>query len=192
MLTSISGYKFNSVVNAVRALGECTSDVSEGQVLTYAYQDTSSNWALAVTSVDKHTAIAGIPLNGWNFAKATGTANPTNSQIITATSSATSHSKSSSRPVGVPDAGLDSPGKAGVGVGITFGLILLFGIAGYYLMARRRSWRHRVIPEPEAPLIYKDDSIEMEGPASPPKPPPKDHRYEIQRGDRALERHPTF
>jgi hypothetical protein len=186
-----SGYKFNSVVNAVRALGECTSEISQGRVLTYAYQDESSNWALTTTSVDSPIAIAGIPLNGWNFAKSTGTP-LSNEQSMTTGRSSAANSKSTAHKIGFPDTGLDSPGRAGIGVGITLGLILLFSIAGYFALAKRRSLRNRVVPEPEAPLIYKDGSIEMEGPAEPPKPPPKDHRYEIRNEPKPLERYPSF
>ncbi|KAF2435221.1 hypothetical protein EJ08DRAFT_656845 [Tothia fuscella] len=194
-----SGYSLNSIIKAVRAPGECTSQVTAGQALTYAYRDDSSNWALTTTSLSEPTVLAGVPINGYNFASSTPTTTATaGAQILVAASSSrTTDSKGPLQSVtGFPNLGLEAGAKAGVGVIITLLLIMLFGIAGIFHLRMRRRDGQRILetPEPMAPLMYKENSFEMEHSSVPPKPPAKDQKFVICKSPLAtvLERHPTF
>ncbi|OIW23617.1 hypothetical protein CONLIGDRAFT_637587 [Coniochaeta ligniaria NRRL 30616] len=120
------GYTFASFLGHGNP-GQCMSNLDAGQVITYAVKGQGGNFVITTQSILSKTIVAGIPVNGWVFAQETDTAS-------TACATATTTIVSLPR-----DTGLSNGAKAGIGVGVSLGVIgLLTLLAGIWMMRRAR------------------------------------------------------
>lgn len=178
--------------------GECTSDVPEGGVLTWATR-VSGTWITTTSAMSEATYVAGIPINGWTFAEATGTATATSASGgggggVTAACSSTASAGSA----------MSSSTAAGVGVGVSLSVTGFAALAaGVFMMLRaRRAARAArgggeggLLPPPSppppsssagAPGIYSSHA------PPPPLPPgtPYSHELDNRRGNYELDNPP--
>ncbi|KAB5572791.1 hypothetical protein GE09DRAFT_684292 [Coniochaeta sp. 2T2.1] len=126
------GYTFASFLGNGNT-GQCVSDLNAGQLITYAARNSVGRWVISTQTILDKTTVAGIPINGWQFAQQTGTASTAcATSTITVAASPNSNITSS-------DNGLSSGAKAGIGVGVSLGVIgLLTLLAGIWMMMRAR------------------------------------------------------
>ncbi|KAI9662259.1 MAG: hypothetical protein M1821_008426 [Bathelium mastoideum] len=139
-----SGYQYFSDV-----YGNCLSSVSAGEVLTYASASNSpapspEHWTTVSTTLDSDTTVGAVAVVGWNIKGATSsTPSSTTTSPPSTTASATGDTSTNpslpSPTQTTSDSGLSSGAKAGIGVGVAFGVLgILALLATVFLLRRRR------------------------------------------------------
>ncbi|KAI9686851.1 MAG: hypothetical protein M1822_002604 [Bathelium mastoideum] len=128
--------------------GNCVSDVSAGQILTYASPSFDSatdpsDWASATTTLDFDSVIVAMAVVGWNVKYTTTSptsraANPVSAASAGTTTSSSAISPSTNTTSPPPD-GLSSGAKAGIGIGVAVGVIGLLALLGAIFLLRRKS-----------------------------------------------------
>ena len=152
LISKIRGYDYKSMLNP-GIIGECTSPVAKGDVVTYAMLKTQSDdqGGAFTTSTTMTSAyhVLGVPINGVikgvDVMTSTGMSNGSTMGTSTTMGMGTSAttpagsaglyattSSSSSTPA------ISSGAKAGIGVGVTAGGIAAIALLSFFLLARRR------------------------------------------------------
>jgi len=138
-----SQYAFQSFV-AIATVGECISPITSGQSFYYA-ESVGTTWIWTTSIADDNVNVYGIPVNGYNFAASTTTTTSspssatTNSLTTGPTNTSAFPSSSTPTATGSTNAGLSPGAKAGIGVGVSLGILGLISlIAAIFLLRRRR------------------------------------------------------
>ncbi|KAI0134107.1 hypothetical protein BJ170DRAFT_184961 [Xylariales sp. AK1849] len=130
-----SNYDFKGTYSAGDT-GQCTSKLDVGQVMTYVAEE-SQSWITTTSTVSTPSSALGIQVNGWNFVPVTATAANTVGE--------TGAIDGSANP---SNAQLSGDAIAGIGVGVSLGVIGLATFAAGILMMfkARRSARQQSPP----------------------------------------------
>jgi hypothetical protein len=145
--------------------------------LTYAVQDDSNSWSTTTFSAQSATKVAAVQLNGWNFAPLTSTlgaaaATSSSSSPAAPTTSSLNPNPSSTSPVTkISDPGLGKGARAGVGVVITLGLLLLLSVVGYYFLLQRRRGQMKLLQDETVEMRNNDMEMVKPTTVKPARPP---------------------
>ncbi|KAF2233587.1 hypothetical protein EV356DRAFT_533590 [Viridothelium virens] len=129
--------------------GDCLSDVSSGDVLTYAstLEGSSTDWTIVTTTLSQSSTVGAIAVVGWNIGQLAQTPSLTSSALVTTPAD---FPTVSSTPSVVPSiiassntssSGLSAGAKAGIGVGAALGVLGFLALLGALFVVRRRKHR---------------------------------------------------
>ncbi|KAI1081322.1 hypothetical protein F5B20DRAFT_535628 [Whalleya microplaca] len=120
------------------ATGECTSELKVGDSVTYAERE-SGSWKITTSSVSTSTNVAGIQVNGWTFATATGSSGDGTSGCA---ASATQDVGNSTCGLGNQPSGATAAG-IGIGVGLGVAGLAALGASLFMYYKARKAARPR-------------------------------------------------
>ncbi|OTB08998.1 hypothetical protein M426DRAFT_7027 [Hypoxylon sp. CI-4A] len=124
--------------------GECTSEVKQGDIVTYA--TSSTDWKVTSSTVTEDTTVAAIPVNGWQFATPTGDSAYSTGSCAASVSEALANAVASGNAScdAVAGGGISPGAAAGIGVGVSLGVMGLAALgAGLFMMYRTRKAAQR-------------------------------------------------
>jgi len=119
--------------------GECNSPLPRGDVFTYYnYNDSLSEFGLATTTIGAAGSVFAIPMNGWIFAEVTSAVSDISSS---STSTSTSQTQFPPQSAVAQSGGLSTGAKAGIGIGVSLGVIGFAALFGAFYLIRRSKMR---------------------------------------------------
>ncbi|KAL1982509.1 hypothetical protein VTN96DRAFT_1234 [Rasamsonia emersonii] len=131
--------------------GDCLSTVLPGMTLTYASAPAteSTAWTIVTTTLTSSSTVGAIAVVGWNVASPTtttssatslaSTGSATSSTVFTTSSAIHSAAVQTSSSSSVrPSDNLSTGDKAGIGVGVSLGIIELIALLWTVLLLRRK------------------------------------------------------
>lgn len=132
--------------------GQCTSQVNEGSVVTYAVDD--NGWKTTSSSVSQATTAAAIPVNGWIFAAtetdsatASTTASPNSCDAAISEALANTITQGNSTCDDASGSRISAGAAAGIGIGVSVGFTGLMALgAALLMMYRTRKAAHKRPP----------------------------------------------
>jgi len=154
--------------------GECNSRLPGGDVFTYyKYDNTESVFELATTTIGAAGSVFAIPVNGWIFAEATSGVPDVSSSSSTAP---TSQIQSPTMSAVAQSGGLSTGAKAGIGIGVSIGVLGIAALFGAFYLIRRSKMRALA----SRPNIEYEAAPSMASPLPVKEPMPVPvQRYEI-------------
>lgn len=132
VLTMLRGYDLQNGQPG-RVTGDCLSQVSSGQIITYTAQAANGSWVSETLTVASATSMRAIAMDGWNVSPSATTTTTSASSLSTALPSSTpTNSPSQSHE-------LSTGAKAGIGAGIAVAVIGLLALVFFLYRNRRKS-----------------------------------------------------